>query len=127
MLAPLVFVGVVVAAALIAFAGGARRPRGAEIVYVWLAATPMVLCFIVPAIIGLTLGFVGPQTIVLHGISWVGVGLSALLCVGGSMLVVRAMARHEAWGWPLGAAVILATAPVAVLLTGIALMFNVRH
>jgi len=115
---------VIAAALLLRTLGGTHALRGIERLYVMLTPLPLVLCFIVPAAVGLTFGFIGAHTVWIHGVTWTGVIASTLLGLAGIVLVVRAMRRGERWGWPLGASMVLAAMPSALLALGIALMFR---
>jgi hypothetical protein len=116
---------VVAFAVLVRTVGGTRPASGIQRAYVMLTPLPLVLSIIVPAVVGLSVGFVGRHTVWLHGATWAGVVFSALLGLMGVVLIVQSKRRGEAWGWPLGASVVLAAMPFGVIVLGVGLMYLV--
>lgn len=116
---------VVVFAVLVRTVGGTHTASGIQRAYVVLTPLPLVLSVIVPSVVGLSVGFVGRHTVWLHATTWAGVVSSALLGLMGVVFVVQAKRRDEAWGWPLGASVLLAAMPFGVIVLGVGLMYLV--
>jgi hypothetical protein len=73
---------------------------------------PLGVSLLVPVAVGFASGFSGAaQRVWIHGAGWVGISLSVVLGIVGLALVVRLVNRRAAWGWPLGASVVLASSP----------------
>ena len=103
------------AAVLILSLGHAGPLNEIERPYVALAPIPLVIAIVVPASIRLTLGYAPALSRWVDLASGVGLLTSAILGVWGVTLVVAAMRRRRAWGWPLGVAVLLAGGPALVI------------
>lgn len=116
---------VIVFAVLVRKVGGTHTASRAQRAYVMLTPLPIVLSIVVPSVVGLSIGFTGRHTVWMHGATWTGVVSSALLGLMGVVLVVQSKLRGEAWGWPLGASVILAAMPFSVMVLGVGLMYLV--
>lgn len=74
------------------------------------------LTVLAPMAIGFAGGFSGSSKSWIYRFTWAGVGLSAALTIVGIALILRAVIRRAPWGWPLGAAVVVAATPVTILL-----------
>jgi hypothetical protein len=115
----LVFIALV---AVLVARGGARSADVWERLYLAAAPAPAALSLLVPAVIGLVRGFGSPGKRWIDHFTWAGLALSVVLGVVGGVLIVRAAVRADGSGWPLGAAVVLAAGPAALLLLSYALL-----
>lgn len=94
--------------------GGTATPSAAVRAYLGLSVLPFILTILVPVSIGLLLAY-GPQSKHwIDGSHWIGLALSATLGVWGPFLLWTR--RGGGWGWPLGAAVVLASTPAVFTL-----------
>ncbi|MBI2204307.1 MAG: hypothetical protein HYU41_10705 [Candidatus Rokubacteria bacterium] len=115
MLLPAVVLALIALGILVRRIGGTRPATGIERLYVALAPAPFVLALVIPAVIGLALGFGAGAHAWIRALTWSAIGLSLLLGAAGVALVVRAAVRGERWGWPLGAMTVLASVPLALV------------
>lgn len=95
--------------------GGTRTPSGIERVYMAVAPLPLLLSVLAPMAIVFAGGSSGIGRIWIDRFTWTGVALSAALLLVGVGLIVRAAVGRVTWGWPLGAAVVVAATPVTIL------------
>ena len=88
-----------------------------------IAPLPLVLSVMGPLAIGFAGGFSGASRVWIDRFTWTGVALSAALLLVGVGLIVRAAIRRMTWGWPLGAAVVVAATPVTILALSLGLWY----
>ena len=124
MFVPFVVIGLIGVALVLRAVGGVHVATRGERIYVSLSPLPLLVSVLVPAVVGMTAGFSGPnQQAMFRGSTWVGVGLSLLLAIVGLGMVLRLVNRRAGWGWPLGASVVLAGSPVALFALGWGLLW----
>ena len=99
---------VVVSVLVVRGVGGVHEADRIERTYVAFSPLPWVASTLIPAAVGLS--GVASELSGRRAI-WIGVGVSVVFAVVGAWLVVRRMVARTSWGWPLGAAVVLAASP----------------
>ena len=126
MIVPFLVIALIGVVLVLRAVGGVHAPSRGERIYVSLSPLPLVVSLVVPAVIGLTAGFSGPQQqALLRGSTWIGLGLSVLLGIVGLGLVLRLVKSRARWGWPLGASVVLAGSPFALVAVSVGLLWLV--
>lgn len=121
MLLPLLVLALIALAFLLRARAGRESPDGVERVFLAAAALPLALVIAVPAVVGLTLGFDGHTRRLIDRANSAGIGLSVALILAGGALIVRARRQRRGWGWPLGGGLLVAAAPLVIVLLTYAL------
>jgi hypothetical protein len=115
MVLPVLVVVLVALAFVLRTRGRRHTPDRLERVYLVAAALPLSLALAVPALVGVTMGFDAHSRPWIDRANAIGMGLSVGLLAIGVGLIVRAVRRGRAWGWPLGGAVLVAAAPAIIV------------
>lgn len=95
--------------------GGTGPLNDVERRYTALIAVPFLLAIVVPAAMRLGWGYALENKRWIELAGSVGLMASALMGVWGISLVVGAIRKRRAWGWPLGVAVLIAGGPALIV------------